>query len=152
MNSRVPYVYMPPPEHRDLVANAARDRVSLEHHSGGRGDDERHDVRSGNAVRVALGLLAVALAASLPPPQAAAAPENEYLVVRRLPNGDNVTLDTFAYDETSQTDEQRIRQITLDAARQQRTNNPAWRIIIYGPTNGGPYTDDDIIWDSAINL
>ncbi len=79
-------------------------------------------------------------------------PENEYLVVRRLPNGNETTLDVFAYDETSLEDEQRIRQITLDAADAQRTNNPAWRILIYGPTNGGPYTADDIIWDSLTNL
>lgn len=80
------------------------------------------------------------------------ATNDTYRIVRRLPNGNDVILDELAYDETSFEDEQRIRDSTGALADQRRINNPAWRVIVYGPTNdGGPYTADDIIWDSSVN-
>lgn len=77
-------------------------------------------------------------------------PESQYWVVRRMPNGSNRELGVFSITDWSQT--QLIREVALQAARQNRTNNPAWRILIYGPTNGGPHTEDDIVWDSATDL
>ncbi len=78
------------------------------------------------------------------------AAEDSFLVVRRLANGNNRELATVQITDISQ--EQIIRETALQAARQNRTNNPAWRILIYGPTNGGPYTEDDIVWDSQTDL
>lgn len=52
----------------------------------------------------------------------------------------------------TQEDEDRVRQIILESARQNRTNNPAWLILIFGPANGPTWTDDDIIWSSATDL
>ena len=77
-------------------------------------------------------------------------PESQFWVVRRLPNGQNRELGVFSVTDVTQ--EQLIRQTALEAARQNRTNNPSWRILIYGPTNGGPHTEDDIVWDSATDL
>lgn len=75
--------------------------------------------------------------------------ETEYKVVRRLPNGNEVILDTF--DQAVGSQSQIVRAATLQFANSERTNNPAWRILIYGPTNGGDYTADDIVWDSLTN-
>lgn len=73
-------------------------------------------------------------------------------MVRVLPNGNLTTLSTFDVGDGSLTQEQVIRATTFQYADTQRINNAAWRIVIYGPTNGGPYTIDDVIWDSAVNL
>lgn len=74
----------------------------------------------------------------------------DFLVVRILPTGDEVILDSFTQTEES---EQLIRQITLDFACQERINNPAWVVVIYGPVDhGGWYTADDGIWGSLYNL
>ena len=97
---------------------------------------------------VVLAALITASAFALP---AAASPETEFLVVRRLPNGNDIVLARFDWTGTSE-DDARVRAIALDAARQNRTNNPAWLILIFGPTNGGDWTDDDIVWSSAHDL
>lgn len=76
-------------------------------------------------------------------------PEHTFVLTRELPNGRETTLDTWAEDGTF-TSEQLIRQVALEASRQQRTNNPAWNLWLYGPTNGGPHTDDDRIWASFL--
>ena len=78
-----------------------------------------------------------------------------YRLVRLRPNGQETILAEFTVADMSEaglTQEQVIREAALQASRQNRTNNPAWRLLLYGPTNGGPYTADDIIWDSAVNL
>lgn len=76
-------------------------------------------------------------------------PYTHYLATRILPNGNEQVLDSF--EVTSWDDqEQVIRQVTFDYARLQRINNPAWRIVIYGPIDppATAYTDDDRIWGS----
>jgi hypothetical protein len=77
-------------------------------------------------------------------------PENSYVATRLLPNGREPVLAIQSISDWTQ--EQVIRAAAFLAARQNRTNNPAWRIFIYGPSNGGPITDDDRIWDSATDL
>ena len=74
-------------------------------------------------------------------------PEHTFVLTRQLPNGTERTLDTFVEDGTF-TNEQLIRSIAASAATQQRINNPAWVLYLYGPTNGGPHTDDDRIWST----
>lgn len=81
----------------------------------------------------------------------AASPETEFLVVRRLPNGQDRELARFTWTGTSE-DDARVRAIAFEAARQNRTNNPAWLILIFGPANGTTWTDDDIVWSSATDL
>lgn len=76
-------------------------------------------------------------------------PEHTFVLTRLLPNGRENTLATLVEDGTF-TDEQLVRQATMAAAEQQRVNNPAWVLFLYGPTNGGPHTDDDRIWDSRL--
>lgn len=77
-------------------------------------------------------------------------PSRTFVVTRVQPNLREPILATATVDETN-TDAIR-RAATQAAARQQRVNNPAWVIVIYGPTNGAFYTDDDRIWDSRTDL
>lgn len=101
-------------------------------------------------VTVTLASLVLApLATAVPDP--VANPEHTFVLTRQLPNGRETTLATWVEDGTF-TNEQLIRQVALEATRQQRTNNPAWFLILYGPTNGGPHTEDDAIWNSTILL
>lgn len=86
-----------------------------------------------------------------PPVQQGVDPTLNYLVARIRPNGAETVLGTIDASG-GLTAEQVARQATFQAAQQQRINNPSWRVVIYGPTDSGWYTDDDRIWDSAINL
>lgn len=99
-------------------------------------------------------ILAIALAAftfgvspAMSAPDPVSNPEHTFVLTRLLPNGTERTLETWVEDGTF-TNEQLIRGIAAEAARQQRTNNPAWVLQLYGPTNGGPHTDDDRIWST----
>ena len=83
------------------------------------------------------------------PPAGVADPEHTFLVTRQLPNENELLLNTFTTD-SGYTNDQAIRDATYTYSKLQRTNNPSWRIIIYGPTNGGYYTADDIIWNSSL--
>lgn len=96
-------------------------------------------------------LLASLLASLVLVPPVAASPETEFLVVRRLSNGRDIELARFAWTGTVE-DDARVRAIAFEAARQNRTNNPAWLILIFGPANGPTWTDDDIVWSSATDL
>lgn len=83
------------------------------------------------------------------------AAEDTYRLTRLRSNNTETILGEWTVDDMSAaglTQEQLIRQTAFDAAEQQRTNNPAWHLLLYGPTNGGPYTRDDVIWDSTVNL
>lgn len=84
-------------------------------------------------------------------PDPVANPEHTFVLTRVLPNGRETTLGTWVEDGTL-TNEQLIRQVAVGAARQNRTNNPAWVLRLYGPTNGGAHTDDDMIWNSTIPI
>jgi len=100
---------------------------------------------------VLLGLAVPASAA--PPPGITADPYTNYLLVRVLPNG--TEKDLAAFEVTSwDSQEQLVRAVAFQAAAQQRTNNPSWRLILYGPIDPPLtyWTDDDRIWDSAVNL
>lgn len=78
-------------------------------------------------------------------------PQNEYLIVRLLPNGQEIVLDRFSI-VSQEEDNQAVVALAADAARRHRTNNPAWRILIYGPSNTDTWTRDDVIWDSLTEL
>jgi hypothetical protein len=80
-------------------------------------------------------------------PTAAADPQNDYTVVRELPNGNEVVLAVYPITDWSLV--QTVRSLALDGGRLQRLNNPAWVIWIYCPTdNPDGYTRDDICWGS----
>lgn len=49
------------------------------------------------------------------------------------------------------TSDQVVRKQTYDNIAVYLADNPGVRFRIYGPTNGGDHTDDDCIWDSAVN-
>lgn len=83
-------------------------------------------------------------------PDPVANPEETFVVTRLLPNGRENTIDTFDWGDGTLSQEQAVRQVVEEFVREQRTNNPAWVILVYGPTNGGPHTDDDRIWDSRL--
>ena len=80
-------------------------------------------------------------------PTPVANPEHTFVLTRVLPNGNEPIQGTWVEDGTF-TNEQLVRQLAASAAKQQRTNNPAWVLRLYGPTNGGPHTDDDVIWST----
>lgn len=84
---------------------------------------------------------------------AVADPTITYWLVRRLPNGNNVELGQWVVTDIDNqlALEQEARAAALAQADFERINNPAWRVLLYGPTNGGDYTDDDLIWDSLTN-
>lgn len=92
-------------------------------------------------------------ASSAPPVVNGVDPEWNFLVARILPNGNEQVLGTFAYTG-SEADQQLIRSLSQEAARQNRTNNPAWRIVIYCPTNSPLewYVNGDRCWDSLTDL
>jgi hypothetical protein len=106
---------------------------------------------------LALATVVVALALAgpspaAPPPGITADPFTNYLLVRVLPNGTEKEL--VAFEVTSwDSQEQLIRTVAFQAAQQERTNNPSWRLIMYGPIDPPLtyWTDDDRIWDSAVN-
>lgn len=103
---------------------------------------------------VAVAVLALAVPALAAPPVVQGLdPEWNFLVVRILPNQNEVVLGSFAYSD-SEANQQAIRSISQQAARQNRTNNPAWRIVIYCPTNSPDewYVNGDRCWDSATDL
>lgn len=78
-------------------------------------------------------------------------PEDTFVVTRILPNQRETTLETFTLTE-GWTTSSVIVQTVVQFARTTRINNPAWVIVIYGPTNGGLHTNDDRIWDSRTDL
>lgn len=101
----------------------------------------------------ALALALVAPVQAAPDVDASIDPYTTFVVTRVLPNGREATLGTATLEDGA-TSDQVVRQVALTAARQNRTNNPSWRIIIYGPIDPPStwYTNDDRIWDSATDL
>lgn len=95
---------------------------------------------------VALTLVGGAVA--VPPQVNNVDPEFAYLVTRILPNGNEITLEVYEVAD-GYTDEQVVREVALDYGRLQRTNNPAWHVVAYGPTEGAYWTEDDRVWDST---
>ena len=97
-------------------------------------------------------LAAAAASIAIAAPLAQATPQTDFTVVRVLPNGNEMTLATYLY-VSGESVEQVIRTTAQDAGRQNRTNNPAWHIVIYCPTdNPDGYTVDDRCWDSTTDL
>lgn len=100
------------------------------------------------------GLLAVpATAAPNPDDLVGVDPYTTFVVTRILPNQREVVLATASVD-AGYTSDQVIRETVQAAARQNRTNNPSWRIVIYGPIDPPStfWTNGDRIWDSATDL
>jgi len=102
---------------------------------------------------VTIAALAVSAPAVAAPPQSTANPLTNYLVTRVLPNKSEVVLDTFLVTSWD-SQEQAIRATALQYATLQRTNNPSWRVVLYGPIDPPStyWTDDDRIWDSTTNF
>jgi hypothetical protein len=106
-----------------------------------------------------IALLVIAVALVLATPVSAAPdvdqtinPFTTFAVYRILPNQRETLLGTASIDETN--GDAIIRATAQAAARQNRTNNPSWRIVIYGPIDPPLtwYTNGDRIWDSATDL
>lgn len=85
------------------------------------------------------------------PPQVAHDPFTTFLVTRQLPNENELFLEAFTVaDDFS--NEQAVRQLVYQYASLNKTNNPAWRILLYGPIDP-PSTywgAGDIIWNSTL--
>lgn len=100
----------------------------------------------------ATALAALALSSSAvaaPPPGEPADPFTNYILTRILPNGNERVLETF--EVTSWGDQELlIRAVAFEAVRQNRTNNPSWRLVLYGPIDPPStyWTDGDRIWTS----
>lgn len=79
-------------------------------------------------------------------------PYTTFAVYRILPNQRETLLASASVTETN--GDAIIRATAQEAARQNRTNNPSWRIVIYGPIDPPStwYTNGDRIWDSAVDL
>lgn len=106
-------------------------------------------------------LLAVAVASLALVPSAMASPDpndnaldgvdplTNYVLTRILPNGRETVLGTFQVTSWD-SQEQLIRSVAFEAARQNRTNNPSWRLVLYGPIDPPStfWTDGDRIWTS----
>jgi hypothetical protein len=100
-------------------------------------------------VAVVVSLVLAGSAAPAPPVVDGVDSEWNFLVARILPNGSEKVLGVFEYSEEEGT-QQFIRDAAQEAARQNRTNNPAWQIVIYCPTNDPDpwYSAGDICWVS----
>jgi hypothetical protein len=87
-----------------------------------------------------------------PPVTAGIDPLVTFVVTRILPNQRETILGTASITETDK--DAVVRATAQAAARQNRTNNPSWRIVIYGPIDPPAtwYTNDDRVWDSATDL
>lgn len=83
-------------------------------------------------------------------PEPVSQPERRF-VATRLDNG--VETNVIASTPLSQnaTTDAPLRAQQYDNARRYLADNPGVVIFVYGPTNGGPHTDDDRIWDSRVN-
>ena len=84
-----------------------------------------------------------------PPQGLAYIPGQTFLVTRQLPNGNELEIGHFV-QAADYSNQQAIRDVTYLFVNERKTNNPAWRILLYGPTNGGYWTADDIIWNSTL--
>lgn len=80
-------------------------------------------------------------------------PFNSFVVTRILPNQREVALAVLPLAD-GWTTSTVVRDVTLQAARQNRTNNPSWTIVVYGPIDPPLtfWTNDDRVWDSRVNL
>lgn len=85
-----------------------------------------------------------------PPQNVPGDPTLTFLICRVLPNDNEVMLNTFVMTDPSVAVDDVIRAQMYSYTRGQRLNNPGWRIVVYGPTNGGYWTGDDIIWNSSL--
>lgn len=85
------------------------------------------------------------------PPQVSQDPYTTFLVTRQLPNGNELFLDAFTVSADF-SNEQAIRQLVYQYVTQNKVNNPAWRILLYGPIDPPStyWTADDIIWNSTL--
>jgi opacity protein-like surface antigen len=104
------------------------------------------------SIIAALALTATPVQAA-PNPNCCSDPYNQFVATRILPNGNEVTLAVYSL-EAGYTTDQAIRATVLAFVRQERINNPAWVIVIYGPIDPPStfYTNGDRVWDSRTDL
>lgn len=100
------------------------------------------------SVLIALVLATPVVAA--PEPGITQDPFTNYLLTRVLPNGRETVVGTFEVTSWD-SQEQLIRATAFAASRQNRTNNPSWTLVLYGPIDPPStyWTNDDRIWTSA---
>lgn len=105
------------------------------------------------ALAVALVLASPVSSAPSPGDLSGVDPFSTFVVTRILPNGNERVLATATLED-GWTTSTVIREVVLSAARQQRINNPAWVIVIYGPIDPPFtwYTNGDRVWDSRVDL
>lgn len=79
-------------------------------------------------------------------------PERRFVLTRLDGSTEtNVAISSLLPLDFTANQDQAIRQIVYQNARTLRDANPGAIYLLYGPTNGGPHTDGDKIWDSRLN-
>jgi len=78
----------------------------------------------------------------------------EYVLVRLLPGGNEVVLETIPVTAGSTGEvTTALRETILASGRGRKLAAPGQRFILYGPTEENvPRTADDRVWDSAVDL
>ena len=76
-------------------------------------------------------------------------PERRF-VVTRFDNGVESNVIASTPLGPNYTTDQALRAQFYGNIRDYLAANPGVRFRLYGPTNGGPHTDDDCIWDGAV--
>lgn len=78
----------------------------------------------------------------------------EYVLVRLLPGGQEVVEEVIPVTDATQADViEQTRNNILASARGKKLANPAFRYVLYGPTEEDtPRTVDDRVWDSSTDL
>jgi len=82
-------------------------------------------------------------------PQAVTFPERRFVITQTINNVETNVMQSTPL-ASGYTSDQTTRYEMLAAAFQAKNAQPGVLYKIYGPTNGGPHTDGDLIWRSDI--
>lgn len=83
-------------------------------------------------------------------PEVVISPERRFVITRFDAGVEtNVAISTLL--PINFTTDQDVRQVVYANIASIVAANPGVRFRIYSPSNGGPHTDRDCIWDSSIN-
>lgn len=83
-------------------------------------------------------------------PEPVQSPERRF-VVTRIDNGVETNVISTTPLPPNYTSDQVVRRQCGDNIRNYLAANPGVILRVYGPTNGGPHTDADCIWDSRVS-
>ena len=81
------------------------------------------------------------------PPEVVSSPDRRF-VVTRVDNGVETNVIASTPLPNNYTTDQAVRPGVMDNARAWLAANPGVHVRIYSPSNGGPHTDGDCVWDS----